>query len=321
MRDEILILGCGVAGLTCGVVLAERGRRVRIVAAEHWTRTASGRAGGLWLPYRCDPRDRVLRWSRRTLDVLLALAGDPGNGVLLRDNVELYRVPTAAEAVWWLPTVPGHRPLASCELPPGYACGFVARVPVMDVPVYMPRLEERFRAAGGRIEITGRQVESVGEVTQGRRLLVNCTGLGSRRLFGDREMTPVRGQLVRTTNPGIDRCTADEHHPLGIAYVIARSTDCILGGTAEEGVESLEPSARDRARLLEVNTLLEPRLREATVLQDVVCVRPARSSVRLEREALDAGGVVIHNYGHGGAGYTVSWGCAEEVAELVEAAA
>lgn len=316
MPDEVLILGCGVAGLTCGVVLAERGRRVRIVAAEHWTQTASGRAGGLWLPYRCEPRDRVLAWSRRTLEVLLSLAGDPGNGVLLRDNLELYRQPTPPEAIWWLSAVPDHRPMASDELPAGYACGFVARVPVMDVPVYMPRLEERFRAAGGRIEVTGQIVRSIADLKRQHPLIVNCTGLGARDLCGDRELIPVRGQLVRTTNPGVDRCVADEHHPLGIAYVIARSTDCILGGTAEENVESLDISVRDRQRLLSVNLSLEPRLKTATVLQDVVCVRPVRSMVRLEREC-DAAGAVIHNYGHGGAGFTVSWGCAEEVAGLI----
>jgi D-amino-acid oxidase len=53
------------------------------------------------------------------------------------------------------------------------------------------------------------------------------------------------------------------------------------------------------------------------VLEDVVCVRPARSSVRLESERFEDGRVV-HNYGHGGAGFTVSWGCAEEVARLVD---
>jgi D-amino-acid oxidase len=186
----------------------------------------------------------------------------------------------------------------------------------MDVPVYMPRLEERFRAAGGRIEVTGQIVRSLADLMRQHPLIVNCTGLGARELCGDREMTPVRGQLVRTTNPGIDRCVADEHHPLGIAYVIARSTDCILGGTAEENVESLDINARDRQRLLEVNLSLEPRLKTATVLQDVACVRPVRSTVRLEREG-HAAGAVIHNYGHGGAGFTVSWGCAEEVAGLI----
>lgn len=44
--------------------------------------------------------------------------------------------------------------------------------------------------------------------------------------------------------------------------------------------------------------------------------RPLRRAVRLERETID-GRTVVHNYGHGGAGFTVSWACAERVAELL----
>lgn len=317
MNREAIILGCGVSGLTCGVVLAERGWNVRIIAQRHWRDCASGKAGGLWLPYRIEPRDRVLGWSKRTLAVLTDMSRDPVNGVLMQDNIELYRKDTPASDIWWLSAVPEHRRLAPAEVPPGYACGYVARVPVMDVPLYMPRLERRFLAAGGIIEITRRAIESLDRWCSPDRVLINCTGLGSRQLCDDAEVYPIRGQLVRTTNPGIGHSVADELHPLGIAYVIARSQDCILGGTAEPHVEdeTVDPTAR--ARLLEVNTALQPRLREAQVLEDVVCLRPYRTSVRLELEHRPAG-PIIHNYGHGGAGYTVSWGCAIEVAEIAD---
>ncbi|MFM7282729.1 MAG: FAD-dependent oxidoreductase [Planctomycetia bacterium] len=59
---------------------------------------------------------------------------------------------------------------------------------------------------------------------------------------------------------------------------------------------------------------LEPGLRDATVLGTSVGLRPARSAVRLEPESSPAGRIV-HNYGHGGAGVTLSWGCAQEVAQ------
>lgn len=48
-----------------------------------------------------------------------------------------------------------------------------------------------------------------------------------------------------------------------------------------------------------------------------VGLRPARDpGVRVEREVTARGGVLVHNYGHGGAGVTVAWGCAEEAAAL-----
>lgn len=314
--NETVVLGAGVSGLTTAIVLAERGHRVRVVAEKDWQHGPSGKAGGLWLPYRIEPRERVLGWSIATYRTLIELAKDPSNGVLLREQVELYREDLGPNDIWWLAAVPDYRILKSHELPAGYACGFSSLLPVMDVPFYMPYLQRRFIAAGGEIEI-GRTIESLDSLFSQYKTIVNCTGLGARSLCNDKELIPIRGQLVRTSNPGITRSIADEHHPLGFAYVIARSTDCILGGTAQEHREDLDIDPRERHRIIEVNTELEPKLRGATVLEDVACLRPYRTSVRLEREDR-SDGAIIHNYGHGGAGYTVSWGCAFEAATLVE---
>jgi D-amino-acid oxidase len=65
---------------------------------------------------------------------------------------------------------------------------------------------------------------------------------------------------------------------------------------------------------------LEQRLAEAAVLEHRVGLRPGRPEVRLKRENLGNGAPCIHNYGHGGSGVTLSWGCAEEVMELVRGA-
>ncbi len=58
----------------------------------------------------------------------------------------------------------------------------------------------------------------------------------------------------------------------------------------------------------------------AIVAEDILSVycglRPARSTVRVEGEWVAPDQLLIHNYGHGGAGITLSWGCAAEVVEL-----
>jgi D-amino-acid oxidase len=64
---------------------------------------------------------------------------------------------------------------------------------------------------------------------------------------------------------------------------------------------------------------LVPALKDATVLEHKVGLRPGRKEVRLELEPLANNRAVIHNYGHGGAGFTLSWGCAAEVADRAEA--
>ncbi|MCY3002687.1 MAG: FAD-dependent oxidoreductase, partial [Planctomycetota bacterium] len=147
-------------------------------------------------------------------------------------------------------------------------------------------------------------------------LVVNCTALGSRELLGDRELRPIRGQLVRVERGSVARFVLDDFDPRGVTYVIPRSTDCIVGGTTDEGAEELLTSDAHTRSILQRCGELEPRLAGAKVLGVSVGVRPARTSVRVEREQPRPGVTLVHDYGHGGAGVTLSWGCAREVVRL-----
>jgi D-amino-acid oxidase len=64
-----------------------------------------------------------------------------------------------------------------------------------------------------------------------------------------------------------------------------------------------------------------PELLSAPIIAEYVCIRPGRKEgVRLERETVEGGFHIIHNYGHGGAGMSLAWGCATDVLNLVEEA-
>jgi D-amino-acid oxidase len=129
----------------------------------------------------------------------------------------------------------------------------------------------------------------------------------------------VRGRIMRVTNPGLTVSVREEQHPAGRAYVHPRTEDCILGGTLEEGEwdTSLDPAAG--SAIIERCCDLVPALRDATVLEQVVGLRPGRPTVRLDVDERSSAAKIVHNYGHGGAGITLSWGCAREVAEVVGA--
>ena len=309
------MVGCGVIGLTAALSLREAGIDARIVTAALPPETTSSVAAALWYPYKAYPEDLVLLWGKRTFEVFEDLARVPESGVLMREGVELWheRVPDP----WWMDAVPTVRRCSEDELPPGYRDGHAFVAPVVEMPVYLRYLLDRFARAGGEIERRAiPALENAGDA----RVVVNCAGLGARELVGDSSMEPIRGQIVRVRNPGLERFMLDEENPEGVTYIVPRSDDCVLGGTAEEGAWDTEPDPETAAGILRRCTALEPRLARAEVLEHKVGLRPGRPEIRLEREDAAHGPPRIHNYGHGGSGITLSWGCAEETLQLVREA-
>jgi D-amino-acid oxidase len=309
---DVIVVGGGVIGLSSAIRMRESGLGVRIVAAALPLETTSSVAAALWYPYKAYPEDRVLSWGSRTFEVFEELAHIPESGVRMREGVEVWRYPVPDP--WWAGAVPGIRRCTGDELPPGCSDGHSFTAPVVEMPVYLGYLVARFVQAGGRIE--HRAIASLDELVYGR-VIVNCAGLGARELVGDTSMEPIRGQIVRVRNPGFERFVLDEGNPAGVTYVIPRSEDCILGGTAEVGEWDTEPDLGIAARILQRCAELEPRLRGAEVLEHKVGLRPGRPEIRLEREDVNHGPPRVHNYGHGGSGITLSWGCAEETLRLV----
>ncbi|HET7463947.1 MAG TPA: FAD-dependent oxidoreductase [Longimicrobium sp.] len=314
---EALVIGAGVIGLTAAVRLREAGWRVHVRAAEPPERTTSAVAAAMWYPYRVGPEALVTEWGERSYAMFRRLAADPYTGVRMTPGIEL--LPPGADpgiVPDWAAHIPDFRTARADEVPAGRV-GWAFTVPVADTAVYLRWLAARFAEHGGEVEI-GR-VASLREVAGEFPLVVNCTGLGARELVGDAAMRAVRGQIVRVENPGLRSFWLDEYDPEGLLYVIPRGADCVLGGTADEGEEetAADPAVADS--ILRRCAAAVPALAGARVLEHGVGLRPWRPEVRLEAESI-GGATVIHDYGHGGAGVTLSWGCAERVVELARAA-
>jgi D-amino-acid oxidase len=102
----------------------------------------------------------------------------------------------------------------------------------------------------------------------------------------------------------------------GLGYIIPRSADIVLGGTAQKNDWDLTIREGDQAEILRKAANLHAGFASVQVVGAGVGLRPVRPEVRLETERI-GGATVVHNYGHGGAGFTLSWGCAEEVVKLI----
>lgn len=298
--SRIMVVGAGVIGLTCALRLLEDGHRVDVVARDLPLETTSVVAAAIWYPYRALPQDRVTAWAATSYAVFDAVADtDPESGVRMVEGTEVF---TGRQSEpWWRSAVPSLDRQTS--LPAGYSDGWTFMTPLVEMPLYLRWLAARVEALGGTITRMNLKALPVGP-----DLVVNCSGLGARLLGADRTVVPVRGQVLYVEQVGLDHWWLDGSGP---TYVVPRSHDIVVGGTDQEGEWSRTPSPESAADILRRATRLVPELRGAQVLRHKVGLRPVRPAVRLERV-----GGVVHCYGHGGAGVTLSWGAAEEVASI-----
>jgi len=309
----VTVVGGGVVGLTSSLRLAQAGHSVRCVRDAAVTDTVSAVAGGLWFPYHVDPRDRVVPWGAVALEVFTALAADPASGVALREGVVVER---GAPDRWWTAGLPQWREAVQAELPAGATGGVAATVPLVTMPVFLPWLEIRCAQAG--VVLAEGLVDDLDTVVGD--VVVVAAGLRSGALLGDDGLTPSRGQVALLANPGLTRWLVDDAHPSGMVYVLPHPGWIVCGGTDEAGAGSPDPDPAVHAAIVERVRSVVPELRDAEVLGARVGLRPVAREVRLARHPL-GGRHVVTNYGHGGAGVTLSWGCAAEVVRLVAEAA
>ena len=301
MAERVIVVGAGVVLLTCAVRLLEAGHRVDVVARDLPRETTSAVAAGLWCPCRALPQGRVAAWAATSYAVFDALADtDPDSGVRMVPGTQVFAGP--ARELWWAGSGPALE--RTCDVPAGWSEGWRFTTPVADTSVYLAWLVGRVEASGGtitRLNLGG---------LPGAGLVVNCSGLGARLLGADRTVVPVRGQVVYLEQFGLDHWWLDESAP---TYVVPRQHDVVVGSVDVEGEWSRSPSSDHTEDILRRAAQLVPAVAGATVIRHKVGLRPVRPAVRLERV-----GDVVHCYGHGGAGVTLSWGVADEVVSLVE---
>ena len=309
-RSPVAVIGGGVIGLTSAARLLEAGFPVTIFARTLSPNTTSDIAAAFWSPSATADHARARQWAMTSLATFQQLADNPESGILLTDLYSLADTPTDMSYM-----ASGG---AMREVPPGVFpapwSGWCAPAPRIDVPVYMPWLLDQVRRLGAEVKL--HLVEHIHEIDPIYPIIVNCTGLGAQALTGD-AMFPIRGQVMSVRKPeGLSPAIIYANDADTTTYIIPRSRDCLLGGTYQYGNDNLDVDQRIAAQILARCAVFNPAFANPAILQHKVGLRPGRHFVRLEQERLPSGQTVIHNYGHGSVGHTLSWGCAAEVVTL-----
>lgn len=313
MTRRARVVGAGVIGLSTAVCLAEDGWQVDVLAAEPPRSTTSAVAAAFWYPYLVGPHAAVARWGRVARDRFDELADDADAPVVRRTVHERFR-DEVTDPDWRTDMPDAHR--EAVDLP--YRDGWRYVSWVADMPRYLAWLGARLDDHG--IAIRQRRLEDLAEAAGGVDLVVDCAGIGARRLVPDESVAPVGGQVVLVRAPTITDVWLDAADPAGPTYVVPRTDVVVVGGTSVPGTAAdAVPDPSVSTAILQRATRLVPALADAEVVGHALGRRPARPAVRLELEHRPWGSL-LHHYGHGGAGMTLSWGSAAAVVHLAAAA-
>ncbi len=273
MPERVLVIGAGVVGLTCAVRLAETTDLLVDVLARDLPGETPSAAGPVpWLPPPAHLGPDAVRWARVTRTVLTELAEGP------------------------------ERSSATVAMMPGRLLGAGGAVQQVSAPIvyssrYLAYLVQRLFSAGGTL--TRMALPALPQ----RGFVVNCTGLASRALVPDPQVTPHARRHLRLTDLSEvpERWFAQDG-----MYLVPDGRGAVLCGPAED----------DAPALLERAVAIEPGLRGARVSSDRTEIEADRPTVHLGVQH-EQDRTLVHCYGHGGAGLSLSWGCADDVAERV----
>lgn len=260
---KVAVLGAGVCGLTTARLVQEAGYEVTIYAKHMPPETTSNIAGGQWYPAFLYRRDTATPEFMAQFQLAARYAyrrhqihAGKDYGVRWMTNYEIHDHPPSADTYaaddWLRELIPNSRDLAPGQHPFGQTWVSAWDGMMIEPPVFLRRLMQDIQIAGGKILV--RDFATPAEVaTLPESLVFNCTGLGARDLFDDRELRPLRGQLaVLEPQEEVDYALTA---PEGL-YMFSRTDGVVLGGTHEMDNWDLTPDPATTQRILDGHAAL-----------------------------------------------------------------
>uniref|UniRef100_G3MPJ6 FAD dependent oxidoreductase domain-containing protein n=1 Tax=Amblyomma maculatum TaxID=34609 RepID=G3MPJ6_AMBMU len=321
---RVAVVGGGIVGLSAAVRIAEElppgGVHVTVLAEHFSPYTTGDVAAGFFNPYIVHgvSEEKLRSWCVDGFDFYRPLSESSDSNELGLAIIPAYILteepcprPSYADAFFH------YRDLTESELrsfPRRYRHGAYVISLTIECKKFLPYLMERLQRHGGQLKQA--KVTSLEDLAVDYDIIVNCTGFGAGALVPDPKVHAIRGQTIRVRAPWIKHVivAGEDFH------AIPNIDDVMLGGTKDVGNTCLIPDRNIANKIWNGCLELAPSLKNAKITGHYVGLRPGREPLRLERvdHALKTGTVpVIHNYGHGGSGITIAWGCAGDVVQFI----
>jgi glycine/D-amino acid oxidase-like deaminating enzyme len=342
---SVVIVGAGVIGLSTAAHLLERfpGKLDLTVVSDKFSpNLTSNKAGAIIVPANDQGTElsyknidagnlgarnavldeRMCKWSRDTLEHFHTLYKSKENAqmnICLEQGYVIFEIP--APDPWYKDHVFGfrHVSLDSAEagllhLPSSVVDVWTFGTYVVETIPYLQWLEDKVKSGGGQRQ--QKKISSLKEL-KSYDVIINCTGLGSLEMVGDTKMHPVRGQAVLLDAPWITHWFIfygrDSYN-----YLLPRAKNVVVGATSEPHNSNETPDSETAETIVKQCGNFIPSLSEAKVVGGWAGLRPLRDPIRLESCEGPGKNLLVHCYGHGGQGFILSWGCAQEIGDILQ---
>jgi len=354
-RIRVGVIGAGVVGLSTALrVLQEFPNSVHleVLADKFETDTTSDGAAGIMrpvmTPYHLQDPAYLRKWSQTSWSRYNSLFFSPEAdevGVTQVGGYHFFSHPNAPDQPFYQDIVYHCHKLEQSELdsfPLGkkWKSGYYFNSILVECRKYLPWLKKTIKAMGADIKLE--KVDNMQSLSGRFDMVFNCCGIGARELVGDKDVVPIRGVLIRANAPQIKHCYYFDDD----SYIVPCFDSLVIGGIREKGNFNLEVSQSDKDELWARARGYLPTLANAETLWEWAGLRPHRDPIRVEGELMRFKTIsttsskhlpislltltsnlqdtfhdtlpVIHNYGHGGHGVTLSWGTAVEAVEILK---
>ena len=315
-KKNAAVIGVGVIGLSTAILALERGYNVTIYSDKPPMETTSLKAAAYFKPYAVAHNDLTQGMLKIAWEYYEQLVSQYGDALGVRKHVhwEAMSLLKDDEDISYLDVMEEVTQVEGPHVPGGYAFGRRYRTFLMDTPIFLPWLLQRFTEAGGTFVLLDKKFTNLGQLAElATDVVFNCAGLGARELCNDKAVTPIKGQIVIVDpEPDMDWSISTDNF-----YIVPRKYDTVLGGTAEWHVNDETVELETVDRIIQGNKPILPHLNLNSVRRTYAGLRPYRTDgIRLESQEVN-GKQIVHNYGHGGAGLTLCWGSAYRALQLV----